>query len=119
VSRPWVNAGTRSNGLTLSAGHVSHVFSCEVFYTLLRIPVVCPECAKESLTELPTASIAEALATCDVIRLYAQCHDKVWEGSCLEREQLREYWEAANLSRSVRGPESPPLSADPYPRVAR
>jgi hypothetical protein len=88
--------------------------------TLLRIPVVCPECAKESLTELSTASIAEALTTGDVIRLYAQCHDKVWQASCLEREQLREYLEAANLSRSVRELESPgPLSADPYPRAAR
>jgi hypothetical protein len=29
--------------------------------TLLRIPVVCPACAKESLTELPAASIAEAM----------------------------------------------------------
>jgi hypothetical protein len=29
--------------------------------TRLRIPIVCPECAKELLTELPTASIAEAM----------------------------------------------------------
>jgi hypothetical protein len=70
--------------------------------TLLRIPIVCPECTKEALTELPSVSTADALATGDSIRLYAPCHDKAWQASGLEREQLQEYLEAASLSRSAR-----------------
>jgi hypothetical protein len=59
------------------------------------------EAEKELLTEFPTASIAEALVTGGSIRLYARCHNKVWQASCLEREQLREYLEAANMLRSA------------------
>jgi hypothetical protein len=72
--------------------------------TLLRIPVVCPECANEWLAELPTASIAKALATGGPIHLYALCHNKAWQATMLEREQLRQYWEVANLSGSVGDP---------------
>jgi hypothetical protein len=84
--------------------------------SLLRSPVVCPECGKESLTEFPIASIAEALATGSSIRLYVQCHDKAWHANSLEREQLREYLEAANLGRL--GPErksAVPLTTGLYP----
>jgi hypothetical protein len=81
--------------------------------TQLRVPVVCPECAKELLTDLPAASIAQALATGAPIRLYSQCHDNVWQASCLEREQLQAYLEAANLSRSLQTPKFfGPLSMD-------
>jgi hypothetical protein len=66
--------------------------------TLLRMPVVCPECAKELLTAFPTDEIAQALATGVSICLYAQCNDRKWQASALEREQLREYLEASNLS---------------------
>ena len=59
------------------------------------------EAEKELLTEFPTASIAEALVTGGSIRLYARCHNKVWQASCLEREQLREYLEA-NVRRRAR-----------------
>jgi hypothetical protein len=64
----------------------------------VRVPVVCPECKRESLAELPAAPIAEALASGDSIRLYARCHGKIWQASSIEREQLRAYLEAANLS---------------------
>ena len=88
--------------------------------TLLRIPVVCPECAKELLMDFPTASIAEALGTGGPICLYAHCHDKAWQASRLEREQLQAYFEAANLSRSLREPKSlGALSLDPYPPAGR
>jgi hypothetical protein len=70
--------------------------------TVLRIPIVCPECARESLTEFASASIAEALVTGDSIRLYASCHGKAWQASSLEREQLQEYLDAASLPRSAR-----------------
>jgi hypothetical protein len=69
--------------------------------TLLRIPVVCPECAKERLTAFSTGDIAQALATGVSICLHAQCHDKNWHASAIEREQLRQYLEASNLSRSA------------------
>ena len=42
--------------------------------SLLRIPVVCPECGEELLTEFPEAVVAEALNTGDTIRLHASCH---------------------------------------------
>jgi hypothetical protein len=88
--------------------------------TLLRMPVMCPECAREWLMEVPIASIAEALASNGYIRLYAPCHDKVWEASCLEREQLGEYLEVANLSRSARKIKVlGSLAADPCPRATR
>jgi hypothetical protein len=81
--------------------------------TPLRIPVVCPECAKEVSTDIPTASIADALATGGPIRLYSPCHERVWQASCLEREQLQAYLEAAILSRSLQKPKSlGPLSMD-------
>ena len=68
-------------------------------YTLLRIPVVCPECGAELLAELPAASIAQALGSGSSIRLYARCHDKAWHAGGLEREQVRDCWEAAEMSR--------------------
>ena len=65
---------------------------------LVRVPVTCPECKTESLTELPAALIAQALASGDSIRLYARCHSKIWQASGIEREQLRAYLQAASLS---------------------
>jgi hypothetical protein len=64
---------------------------------LLRVPVVCPECGKELLTEYAAASLVEALINGDSIRLYASCHRQVWQASVIERDQLRQYLEAAML----------------------
>ena len=64
---------------------------------LLRVPVVCPECCKELLSEYAAASLIEALTNGDSIRLYASCHRRVWPASVIEREQLRQYLEAAKL----------------------
>jgi hypothetical protein len=69
---------------------------------LLRIPVVCPECGNEPLIELPAPFLAEALVVGDSIRLHASCHGKVWSASGIEREQLRSYLEAANMTRLAR-----------------
>jgi hypothetical protein len=66
--------------------------------SLLRIPVVCPECGEELLTEFPAAVVAEALNRGDTIRLHASCDRRVWQASNLEREQLREYLEAVGCS---------------------
>jgi hypothetical protein len=64
---------------------------------LLRVPVVCPECGKELLSEYAAASLIESLTNGDSIRLYASCHRRVWPASVIEREQLRQYLEAAKL----------------------
>jgi hypothetical protein len=64
---------------------------------LVRIPIVCPGCGKELLTEFPAASLAAALLSGDSVRLSARCHCQVWQASGVEREQLRQYLEAANL----------------------
>jgi hypothetical protein len=84
---------------------------------MLHAPIACPECAKELLTEFRAASIAQALATGETIRLFASCHYKAWTASSAEREQLRAYLDAAILSGSLaphalKFPALP--SADPY-----
>jgi hypothetical protein len=63
------------------------------------MPVVCPECAKELLTAFSIGEMAQALDSGASIGLYSQCHDKTWQATAAEREQLREYLEATNVSR--------------------
>jgi hypothetical protein len=65
---------------------------------LVRVPVVCPECEREWLTEFSMAALAEALDTGVSIRLYARCHDRVWQATETEREQLSAYLAVANSS---------------------
>ena len=61
--------------------------------TLVRVPVVCPECGQEWLMEFSAAALVETLDTGAPIRLYARCHDRVWVATETEREQLRAYVE--------------------------
>lgn len=56
---------------------------------ILKFPVTCPDCALESLAEMPIALIANALLTGKGIRLHAHCHDLYWTATFAEREQLR------------------------------
>jgi hypothetical protein len=56
---------------------------------ILKVPVTCPNCALESVSELPIALIANALLTGKVIRLHSNCHDHYWTATFTEREQLR------------------------------
>jgi hypothetical protein len=65
---------------------------------LLRFPLVCPECGMELLTELSAAAVVQALVTGDSMRFYARCHHRVWQASVIERDQLRRYLRAANLT---------------------
>lgn len=67
---------------------------------VLRAPVACPDCAQEFLAEFPEMAVARALASGDTIRLFASCHGKAWNANSVEREQLREYLEAARMTRS-------------------
>ena len=57
----------------------------------LRFPVVCPICAKEQLATFSIATLTRGLLSGKSIRLYAACHDKYWDATRIEKEQLREY----------------------------
>ena len=56
---------------------------------VLRFPVTCPDCALESLSEMPNGLIANALLTGTGIRLHSHCHEQYWTATFAEREQLR------------------------------
>ena len=56
---------------------------------MLKFSVTCPNCALESVSEMPIALIANALLTGKAIRLRAQCHDEYWTATIGEREQIR------------------------------
>ena len=56
---------------------------------ILTFPVTCPDCALESLSEMPIALIANALLIGKDIRLHANCHDLYWTATFAEREELR------------------------------
>jgi hypothetical protein len=56
---------------------------------MLKFSVTCPNCALESVSEMPIALIANALLTGKAIRLRAECHDEYWTATIGEREQIR------------------------------
>ena len=58
---------------------------------MTRFPVKCPKCGGESLAQLHVATIAEAFLLENPIRLHAYCHDRWWDASQEERQQIREY----------------------------
>jgi hypothetical protein len=58
---------------------------------LIRLPVVCPQCGDELLTEFPVALLAESLIEKNEVQLHASCHQVSWTASPSEREQIREY----------------------------
>jgi hypothetical protein len=74
---------------------------------VLRFPVTCPDCALESLSEIPIALIANALLTGKGIRLHTNCHDHYWTATFAEREQLRK-------SLAVLKLETQPLQEQPH-----
>jgi hypothetical protein len=55
----------------------------------LKVSVTCPDCALESVSEMPIAVIANGLLTGQSLRLYSHCHDRYWTATFTEREQLR------------------------------
>ena len=59
--------------------------------SIVNFPVVCPECGSEAIAALAIAFAAEALIQGKTIRLHSTCHDKWWDASRVEVEQLREY----------------------------
>jgi hypothetical protein len=63
----------------------------------MKFPVICPECARESIGEFQIAVVATALITGKSLRLYSACHDVYWTATSVEREQLREYLAAISI----------------------
>jgi hypothetical protein len=55
----------------------------------LKFSVTCPDCALESVSEMPVAVVANILLTGKSLRLYSRCHDRYWTATFIEREKLR------------------------------
>ena len=55
----------------------------------LKFSVTCPDCALESVSEMPVAVIANRLLTDMTLRLHSKCHDRYWTATFIEREKLR------------------------------
>lgn len=67
-------------------------------------------CAGEALVRVPITVVAQALRAGDTIQLFADCHRVHWQASAVEVEQIREYFEAAQLGVE-KYPRSLPASA--------
>jgi hypothetical protein len=57
----------------------------------VRLPVVCPRCSQEHLSEFPLALVSAALVNGEALQLRAECHQVSWDASETEREQIRKY----------------------------
>ena len=55
----------------------------------LHFSVTCPDCALESVSEMPIAVIASGLLSGQSLRLHSNCHDRYWTATFAERQQLR------------------------------
>ena len=55
----------------------------------LKFSVTCPDCALQSVSEMPIAVIANGLLSGKSLRLYSKCHNRYWTATFTEREQLR------------------------------
>lgn len=80
---------------------------------LLKFPVTCPDCALESVSEIPIAIIANALLTGKGIRLHSRCHDHYWTATFTEREQLRKSLAQLKIDAHTHAgpPQTPRLQA--------
>jgi hypothetical protein len=58
---------------------------------VIRFPVICPICLKETLAESPVGLVAEALMRDGALPLTSGCHGFTWSAGDVEREQIREY----------------------------
>jgi hypothetical protein len=71
---------------------------------LVRFPVLCPTCASEMLTAVPVKAVAAALINGGTVRLHATCHDKWWDATAIELQQIREYLAATSVNAPSQGP---------------
>lgn len=63
---------------------------------VVKFPVKCPMCGRESLVRSSLDTILLTLATDRPIKLYAKCahHRVVWVATEIQRSQIRDYMEA-------------------------
>jgi|HubBroStandDraft_3_1064219.scaffolds.fasta_scaffold76874_1 hypothetical protein len=77
----------------------------------LKFSVTCPDCALESVSELPIAVIASGLLSGKGLRLHSRCHDRYWTATFTEREQLRKSLAVLKMdthaNRTLRHAEQP------------
>jgi hypothetical protein len=64
----------------------------------VRFPVKCPDCGNEKPTEFPVIVVVDALRSGTDICLVATCHDRIWDATDVELEQIRECLGAIWLS---------------------
>lgn len=55
------------------------------------LPVTCPKCGKNSMSEFPIAVVAMAMARWNNMALYANCHEGGWDAQDSELERIRSY----------------------------
>ena len=76
----------------IAASHTTGTHDNMSLEPLLRFPVVCPRCMRETLFHIPQKLIAEALLRRNDISLSAPCCGGVdWVASGIETEQIRQY----------------------------
>jgi hypothetical protein len=84
----------------------------------LKFSVTCPDCALESVSEMPIAVIASALLSGKSLRLYSYCHDRYWTATFTEREQLRKSLAVLKIdthaNRNSRHAEQPAPAAEQF-----
>jgi hypothetical protein len=57
----------------------------------VRVPVTCPTCGKERLTQFPIKAVADALLSGSDLGLVAECHNLSWNATEPELDHIREY----------------------------
>lgn len=65
---------------------------------VIQLPVRCPVCGSELVTQLRATTLSAALVHGRPIRLHAACHNEWWNASAHEKDQVREYLGAYALS---------------------
>jgi hypothetical protein len=72
----------------------------------LKFSVTCPDCAQQSVFEMPVETIANYLLTGKSLRFYSRCHDRYWTATFTERENLRK--SLAMLNIDTHAGQNPP-----------
>jgi hypothetical protein len=71
-------------------------------HSVVRFPVTCPVCSRESLANSSLNKLVRSLATDRPIKLYATCgHHKIaWVANEVERKQIQDYTDIVLFSLS-------------------
>jgi len=58
---------------------------------MVALPVRCPQCDAQGLSEFPVAVVVIALTKWNNMCLYSPCHDGSWDAGEKELEAIRQY----------------------------